>query len=153
MNPFKEGSTSYQDFETLSDLEWHCSKCELKSGQAKTWQVWRQEVGIQMETYNGRYYKKIYCNNCGTKTVHRKLKSLELYEFTKTRAGIPPKIVQRVKELYNYEEAFEFRKMQEGLLEVDHQFPQVRWGSNEHQNENLSDKELKAKFILLTSSA
>ncbi len=42
-NPFKENSTSYQDFKTMSDLKWHCSKCELKSGQAKTWQVWRQE--------------------------------------------------------------------------------------------------------------
>ena len=32
-NPFKEGSTQYHDFELMSDLKWHCTKCELKSGQ------------------------------------------------------------------------------------------------------------------------
>ena len=46
-NPFKENTTSYNDWEVLKDLEWHCTKCELKSGQAKTWQVWRQS-GIQL---------------------------------------------------------------------------------------------------------
>ena len=46
MNPFKEGSNQYKDFETMSDCKWHCSKCELLRGQAKTWQVWRQEKGI-----------------------------------------------------------------------------------------------------------
>ena len=49
MNPFKKGSTQYKDFETMSDCEWHCTKCELLSGQAKTWQVWRQEKGIQLD--------------------------------------------------------------------------------------------------------
>ncbi len=48
MNPFKnEKTTSYQDWEVLKDLKWHCTKCELKSAQAKTWQVWRQN-GIQI---------------------------------------------------------------------------------------------------------
>ena len=49
MNPFKEGSNQYKDFKTMSDCKWHCSKCELLSGQAKTWQVWRQEKGIQLD--------------------------------------------------------------------------------------------------------
>ena len=40
-NPFKPKSKQYQDFETMKDLKWHCTKYELKSGQAKTWQVWR----------------------------------------------------------------------------------------------------------------
>ena len=67
-NPFTPGSTQFQDFETLSDLKWHCSKCELQSGQAKTWQVWRQERGVQFDTdEKGNYYKKIMCPKCGTK--------------------------------------------------------------------------------------
>lgn len=41
-NPFKSNTTSFYDWEVLKDLKWHCTKCELKSGQAKTWQVWRQ---------------------------------------------------------------------------------------------------------------
>ena len=44
MNPFTEGSTQYKDFEVMSDCKWHCSKCELLSGQAKTW----QEIGHQL---------------------------------------------------------------------------------------------------------
>ena len=40
MNPFKENTTSHNDWEVLKDLQWHCTKCELKSGQAKTWQIW-----------------------------------------------------------------------------------------------------------------
>jgi len=43
MNPFKESTTSYHDWKILKDLKWHCSKCELQSGQAKTWQTWRDE--------------------------------------------------------------------------------------------------------------
>ena len=60
-NPFKERTTSYEDFNTMSDLKWHCTKCKLKSGQAKTWQIWRQS-GIQLDTdEKGNFYKTIFC--------------------------------------------------------------------------------------------
>ncbi|MBC7795370.1 MAG: hypothetical protein H7Z37_00695, partial [Pyrinomonadaceae bacterium] len=49
MNPFKPNTTSYHDYEILKDLQWHCIKCELKSGQAKTWQTWRDAYGLQFE--------------------------------------------------------------------------------------------------------
>ena len=58
-NPFKKGSTQHIDFETMSDLKWHCTKCELKSGQAKTWQVDRDENEIQLvNNEKGLYYNK-----------------------------------------------------------------------------------------------
>lgn len=102
MNPFTEGSTQYKDFEVMSDCKWHCSKCELLSGQAKTWQVWRQEKGIQLDQdEEGHWYKKILCPKCGVKTIHRKLKSTEIIDTDlKARTGIPPEIAKRAKALY-----------------------------------------------------
>ncbi len=152
-NPFKEGSTSYHDFEIMSDLHWHCSKCELRSGQAKTWQVWRQQ-GIQLDTNdNGNFYKTIFCEKCKNKTVHRKLKSLKFSEDTKTRSGLPQKLAKKIKEILKFEDALFLRKMMPTLLEVDHKFPQVRWGKNEKENKpDMSEKEIKNKFILLTRS-
>ena len=61
-NPFKENTTSYNDWEVLKDLKWHCTKCELKAGQAKTWQTWRDEKGIQFEEPTPRRWeKRIFC--------------------------------------------------------------------------------------------
>lgn len=152
-NPFKIGTKPYEDFETLSDLQWHCTKCELKSGQAKTWQVWRQEKGIQLDQdEKGHWYKTLYCEHCGENTVHRKLKSLELVEVNKARSGIPSKVAKKVKLLYDNKEAVMLRKLSDSELEVDHKFPQIRWGTNECDNTTLSDEELKSKFMLLNRS-
>ena len=152
-NPFNPGTKPYEDFETLSDLQWHCTKCELKSGQAKTWQVWRQEKGIQLDQdEKGNWYKKLYCENCKEKTIHRKLKSVEILDVNKARSGIPSKIAKRVKQLYGNEEAVLLRKLSDNELEVDHRFPQIRWGENEADNSLLSDEQLKEKFMLLNRS-
>jgi len=152
-NPFKPNSTSYHDWEVLKDLKWHCTKCELKSAQAKTWQVWRQR-GIQLDMdEKGNFYKRIFCSNCKMVTVHRKLKSLEILEETKTRSGISPYLARRVKQVYKNEEAVFLREMSPNELEVDHKFPQVRWCEDEKENKStMSDNEIKQKFILLTRS-
>ena len=152
MNPFKKDSTQYKDFETMSDCKWHCSKCELLSGQAKTWQVWRQEKGIQLDQdENGNYYKNVFCNNCGIKTVHRKLKSTEIItENLKARTGIPPKIAKRAKELYGCVDEYSMRTEAANVLEIDHRVPQVRWTKNEDDNTNLTDEQIKEKFMLLS---
>lgn len=152
MNPFKEGSNQYKDFETMSDCKWHCSKCELLSGQAKTWQVWRQEKGIQLDQdENGNWYKMMKCPNCGIKTVHRKLQSTEIVtENLKARSDIPEKIKKRVKELYNCIDEYSMRTEFAKDLEVDHRTPQVRWTENETDNSNLTDEQIKEKFMPLT---
>ena len=153
MNPFKEGSNQYKDFETMCDCKWHCSKCELLSGQAKTWQVWRQEKGIQLDQdESGNWYKMILCPNCGIKTVHRKLKSTEIItENLKARTGIPPKIAKRAKELFGCVDEYSMRTEAPKVLEIDHRIPQVRWTTNEDDNSNLTDEQIKEKFMLLTS--
>lgn len=153
MNPFKEGSNQYIDFETMSDLQWHCSKCELLSGQAKTWQVWRQEKGIQLDQdENGNWYSRLMCPKCGIITVHRKLKSTEILENTlKARNNIPQKVVKRAKELYDCIDEYTMRTEPAKDLELDHRVPQVRWESDEDDNKDLTDEQILAKFMLLTS--
>ena len=153
-NPFKKGSKQHHDFEVMKDLKWHCSKCELKSGQAKTWQMWRQEKGLQIDKdSDGHYYKIIYCDNCEEKTHHRKLKSLKILEVVKLRAGISKKFAKKVKGIYKNEDAVFLRKFVPNQLEIDHKFPQVRWNKNEDENKaDMSEKGIKDKFILLTRS-
>lgn len=152
-NPFKPGSNNFQDYETLSDLSWHCSVCELRAGQAKTWQTWRDEHGIQFEKGNPNsrnWDKRIFCKSCGKKTSHRKLKTLERIEVTSRRSGVSSKLAKRIKQIYGNVEAVSLRKVGAQLLEIDHRFPQIRWSEDEDLNEQLTDEELKRKFILLT---
>ncbi len=153
-NPFKGDTTSHHDWEVLKDLKWHCTKCELKSGQAKTWQVWRQEKGIQLDKdEKGNWYKNIDCLTCGFKTVHRKLKSLEILDETKSRSGISQYLARKIKMLFKNEEAFLLREISSNQLEVDHKFPQIRWGNNERENKStMPEDEIRQRFILLNRS-
>lgn len=151
-NPFKEGSRQYHDFEVMSDLKWHCTKCELLSGQAKTWQVWRQELGIQLDQDDdGKYYKYMYCEHCGTLTVHRKLKSTEILDTgLKARTTLPSALAARIKTLYGCVDEYSMRVEPTNRLEIDHRVPQVRWTGNEEKNDvNMTDEEIKEKFMLL----
>ncbi len=152
-NPFKENTTSHHDWEILKDLKWHCTKCALKSGQAKTWQVWRQS-GIQLaKDEKDNFYKIQFCKTCDMKTVHRKLESLAVLDDTKVRTGIPVSLARKIKMLYKNEEALFLREFAPKELEIDHKFPQVRWESDEEENKvSMSDEEIKSKFILLTRS-
>lgn len=152
-NPFKINTNSYIDWETLKDLNWHCSKCELKSGQAKTWQIWRH-TGLQLaKDEKDNFYKYIKCPSCDSNTVHRKLLSLEILEETKTRSGISTKFAKKVKDIYKDTEALFLREFPPRELEVDHKFPQIRWSKNENKNlESMTSGEIKSKFILLTRS-
>ncbi len=154
INPFKEKTTSYHDWEVLKDLKWHCTKCELNSGQAKTWQVWRQEKGIQLDKdEKGNWYKNIECSTCGFKTVHRKLASLEILDETKSRSGISQYLARKIKKFYNNTDALFLREFSPNQLEVDHRFPQIRWKDNESENRSsMSEGEIESKFILLTRS-
>lgn len=153
-NPFNQNTLSYIDWQTMSDLQWHCSKCELKSAQAKTWQIWRQK-GINLDwiiskNNNKQYYCQKYCLSCKKNTYHRKLKSLEITNDTTTRTSIPASLAKRIKALYKNEEAIFLRILEPNELEIDHKFPQIRWNKNESTNKELSDQEIKNKFMLLS---
>jgi len=152
-NPFKIGSTSYLDFETLKDLKWHCAKHELKSAQAKTWQIWRQN-GLQFAVdSNGNFFLRKHCETCNQTTIHRALKTLEFLEDTTIRSNIPKALSDRIKSLLNYEEALFLRILKPRELEIDHKFPQVRWGKDEVENSiHMTESDIRKKFILLTSA-
>lgn len=152
MNPFKKDSTQYKDFETMSDLKWHCTKCELLSGQAKTWQVWRQEKGIQLaQDEEGHWFKSIKCPKCGITTIHRRLLSTDIVdEGLKARTGIPAEIAKRAKSLYGNVDEYSVRTEPANQLEIDHRVPQVRWTENESDNSRLTDAQIKEKFMLLS---
>lgn len=153
-NPFRKNTASYYDWEILKDIEWHCTKCELKSGQAKTWQVWRQEKGIQLDKdEKGNWFKSQTCEKCSNRTIHRKLKSLEILDATKSRAGISQYLARRIKQLFKNEEALFLRKLSSNQLEIDHKFPQIRWGGDEPENSpTMPENEIREKFILLNRS-
>jgi len=143
--PFKKETKLYQTFVILSDLKWHCAKHELPGTQpAKAIQIIRQN-GFKIEN------KTIYCKDCGEKTVHRKMVSLEK-ERVFTRSKLPVGLKQRVKEYYKNIEAITLRTdFPSNMLEVDHRFPQVRWGGQEPDNPvNMSNSEIEERFMLLT---
>ncbi len=149
LNPFREKTTSHHDWEVLKDLNWHCTKCELKSGQAKTWQVWRQEKGIQLDkNEKGLWYNAQSCPTCGYDTVHRKLKSLKILDETKSRSGISQYLARKIKNVFKNEEALFLRELSPSLLEVDHRFPQIRWGKDERENKStMPEQEIRVRFI------
>lgn len=152
-NPFKEGSTQHHDFELMSDLQWHCTKCELKSGQAKTWQVWRQEKGIQLaQDENENWFKKMLCPKCNSVTIHRKLLSTDILDTgLKARTNIPKELADRIKKVYDFVDEYSLRTEPTNKLEIDHRIPQVRWASDEDKNSTtMTEEQIKNKFMLLT---
>ena len=57
----------------------------------------------------------------------------------------------RAKELFGCVDEYSMRTEAAKVLEIDHRTPQVRWTTNEDDNSNLTDEQIKAKFMLLTS--
>ncbi|XOB42416.1 MAG: hypothetical protein ACKKMP_03595 [Candidatus Nealsonbacteria bacterium] len=145
--PFKEGTKIYKTFIVLSDLKWHCSKHELAGTQpAKAIQIIRQN-GFKVVN------KTSYCKSCQEKTVHRMLISLDTKDARIfTRSKLPAKLKKRIKEYYKHVEAITLRSdFTPSMLEVDHKFPQVRWGKKEPENpSDMDNKEIRRRFMLLT---
>jgi len=72
-NPYKEGTLIYKDFNMLSDMQWHCTKCDLISGQAKTYEKMRDDGAKFYQNPKTKYYAEmIKCNICKRNTMHRK---------------------------------------------------------------------------------
>jgi len=143
--PFKEKTKLYKTFSVLSDLRWHCSKHELPGTQpAKAIQIIGQN-GFKTEK------KTVYCEKCKEKTVHRRLLSLEIEKGARvfTRSKLLEKLKKRIREYYKNTDAITLRD--DLAVEVDHKFPQVRWGGKEPENPlDMSNEEIKKRFILLT---
>lgn len=155
VNPFNFGTVSYYDYEVLKDLKPHCSVCELKTAQAKTWQTWRQNYGFQfVRTESSREYCiRMHCARCDRTTVHRQLLSLEVNTgVVTTRQNIPANLAIKIKNLFNNCSSHTGQHLASQDLEIDHRVPQIRWNAPEQELGSLSDEELKEKFMLLTSA-
>ena len=68
------------------------------------------------------------------------------------RSGIPPEVAKRTKALYSCVDEYSMRTEPANQLEIDHRIPQIRWDTNEDDNRNLTDAQIKEKFMLLTRS-
>lgn len=149
-NPFTEWTQIYKIFDILSDLEWHCSEHELPGSQpAKALQMIRQ-AWFEMEKIGANYEKRIFCETCGRKTPHRKLVSLEQTQISTERTKtLNPKLKERIIKLFQGEDAFLGYTPTGRKIEVDHRIPQVRWIEKEEDYIDLSDDDLKEKFMLL----
>jgi hypothetical protein len=72
------------------------------------------------------------------------LKSTEIVkENLKARTGIPSKVSKRAKELFGCVDEYSMRTEAANILEIDHRIPQVRWTTNEDDNSNLTDEQIK----------
>jgi hypothetical protein len=143
-HPFKKDTQIADIFTILSDGEWHCAKHELPGTQpAKPVQIIRQH-GYDIEK------KKIFCEVCKYKTVHRRLISTEPVQPSFIRQPISARLRKRVLEHYHNIEAISMREMFSNQLEVDHRFPQVRWSKDESYDPDMSEDLLHRSFQLLT---
>jgi len=149
-NPSNEGTKRAKTFEILSDCEWHCASCELPSSQpAKDIQQLRKK-GFVFEGDGNMWGEYQYCENCDSKTVHRRLK----YPFpTKKRIDrkeMPTSFKTRVRKLYDNKDVFD-GSTPSMTLEVDHRIPEVRWNEPEDFNfEEMTDEEIKKHFQVLS---
>lgn len=145
VNPFNPGTKAHDDFELLSDLEWHCGKHELSGTQpAKTMQNIKYE-GFEVEK------RTQPCEVCGEKTVHRRLVSLERGAPAIIRAKMTEAFKERVRRLYNQRDEVLELTVADGKAGVGRRVPQIRWKGPEPEiDPNMSDEEIRERFMVLS---
>ena len=130
--------------------KWVCAYCATgqSSQPARTIQNLR-ELGYQFEeTSPGVYAKQLYCEKCGVKHTHYKLKEKEPKFNKNSRFPISQEDGLRVKKILKNKEAFTGKKITT-QVEIDHKTPVAR--SHDIQISKLSDDEIKKYFQLLSS--
>lgn len=151
VNPYSEGTQKYKAIEVLRDCRWHCAKCELPGSQpAKMLQGLRQD-GWQFEKKGDNWESRLHCEQCGGKTSHRRLSSLERQIMTGARAQMPALVRERIRTYYrNVDEILGYSPTGR-TLEVDHRIPQVRWTQDEEViPKMISNQDIESRFMLLT---
>lgn len=131
----------------LSDLKWHCQKCDLPGCQpaATVRQLIRE--GYIFDSENSKYNLKYdFCSNCSSKTVFRKLKST-IPKENKKRINFSEKIRKRILKLYNNEDVI---TKQTHDLEIDHRVTPNRDNRDEEIIlDNVSDEYLIEHYMVL----
>jgi hypothetical protein len=150
-NPYPRDTQKWRIFEVLKDLKWHCSEHELPGSQpAKAIQMMRQD-GFEFEKVGANWEKRMFCKVCNRKTPFRRLKSLTKTQRNISRINMSNKLRRRIIEFYGGKDEILGYKPTGRSIEIDHRVPQIRWKkSEEFYSDNISNEEIKKKFILLT---
>lgn len=151
-NPSSMSTKKGRTFDVLTDLEWHCSECELSGSQPAAYIRDFRDEGFEFasNTSGKGDYDTRFCESCDEETTHRKLK----YTFPSakpiTRQEMPDSFKRRVRDLYNNRDAFDLSSPG-GTPEVDHRKPRVRWEEPEDFDyENMTDEEIREHFQILS---
>ncbi len=149
-----EGKNSFQAkvFSLLKDKNWHCRECEGKqigSGQyAGGGGIQGLERGTKSRWGLVIEESKIFCETC--KKITKQDRLTGDVKPSNAAAGIPPKLITRVLEAYDYTDAMEERQRPKHKLVVDHRVPMERWESAEGKNDSdMSIEDIRKKFQLL----
>lgn len=148
----RQDSLQYKVFELLSDKEWHCRTCEGKQVASDQYAGGggiqglqrgnRKRPGLVIESENR------FCPKCGKRT-RWDCWTGEVQEAN-APANIPPKLVEKILNVYSFKDVIEQRERERDQLIIDHRFPMARWGGIELKNNiNMSDEEIIRKFQLL----
>lgn len=149
----KSGTSQYKVFDLLSDKKWHCRNCEGTKVASNQYAGGGGIQGLERGNRSGRpglviETKRELCQVCKQKTTWDRWTG-ETREANAS-ANIPPKLVKRVLEIYNYIDVIENRKRSSHELVIDHRFPMERWGKSEPNHDvNMSEYEIRNKFQLL----
>lgn len=151
-NPSSMSTKKGRTFDVLSDLQWHCSECELSGSQPAAYiRDFRDEGFEFVSTTGGRgEYDRRHCESCGEETTHRRLK----YAFPSakpiTRQEMPQSFKKRVRDLYDHRDAFDLSSPG-GTPEVDHRKPRIRWDEPEDfEYERMTDADIREHFQILS---
>lgn len=153
--PFKEGTMIAQYYEIYSDLEWHCEGCvkeQIGSTQTAAQNRDLRNRGYAFEKNGNKWEVRKHCEICGKNTPHRKMLSKKPINSTSIRSGFSTSFTKRIKTVLGNIDAIDERHFKSAELEIDHRFPHVRWSKDEELDENMSDEDIKATFMLLTRS-
>lgn len=135
-------------YNALSDSKWHCVNCELPNNPNWARRIQDlKEFGYTIATDTKRY-----CNKCNSNKTH--LIMLPLKRLSIEGNGYEtwsPSLRKRIIKLLNEYDVYENRYNPNCL--PDHKFPEIRWDENtkEENPDNMTDKEIKEKFQLITN--
>lgn len=135
-------------FDELAKGGWKCVTCDLPSNP--NWARRTQDLkdfGYMLSTDTNKY-----CSKCKKNTTH--LQMIPIKRFMLAGGGYETwstKLRNRIINVLNNYDVYEGKKGNHLL--PDHKFPEIRWGDDTKAEnpDNMSDKEIKEKFQLLTN--
>jgi len=148
----REDRSQYKVLKLLSDKQWHCRSCEGKQVASDQYAGGGGIQGLQRGTTkrDGLVIerRRQQCDTCGKSTTWDRWTGET--QKANAAANIPPKLVERVLQVYGNRDAIENRRREKHELVIDHRFPMERWGQSEPaHNVSMTEEQIRQKFQLL----